>query len=156
MNAATLLDVLLDAARHAPDQVVVHVRGDGVEVPVTFRRLLEDSLRVAGGYRDARVAPGTCVPVVADRGEDFQPLFWGALAAGLVPVPLAPDVRRVRPVWEHLGRPPVAVDEACADVAGQLPDDARVLRLAELRASCAVDAPATAAPDDLAFQQVTC
>ncbi|MFE2281196.1 amino acid adenylation domain-containing protein [Streptomyces sp. NPDC059454] len=153
MNAATLLDVLLDAARHAPDQVVVHVRGDGVEVPVTFRRLLEDSLRVAGGYRDARVAPGTCVPVVADRGEDFQPLFWGALAAGLVPVPLAPDMRRVRPVWEHLGRPPVAVDEACADVAGQLPDDARVLRLEELRTSCAVESPATAAPDDLAFLQ---
>lgn len=153
MNAATLLDVLLDAARRAPDQVVVHVRGDGVEVPVTFRRLLEDSLRVAGGYRDAGVVPGTRVPVVADRGEDFQPLFWGALAAGLVPVPLAPDVRRVRPVWEHLGRPPVAVDEACADVAGQLPDGARVLRLEELRTSSAVESPATAAPDDLAFLQ---
>ncbi|MFD7766207.1 amino acid adenylation domain-containing protein [Streptomyces sp. NPDC059787] len=153
MNAVTLLDVLLDAARRAPDQVVVHVRGDGGETPVTFRRLLEDSLRVAGGYRDAGVVPGTCVPVVADRGEDFQPLFWGALAAGLVPVPLAPDVRRVRPVWEHLGRPPVAVDEACADVAGRLPDGARVLRLEELRTSCAVESPATAAPDDLAFLQ---
>ncbi|MGW4027226.1 AMP-binding protein, partial [Streptomyces sp. NPDC005009] len=153
MNAVTLLDVLLDAARRAPDQVVVHVRGDGGETPVTFRRLLEDSLCVAGGYRDAGVAPGTCVPVVADRGEDFQPLFWGALAAGLVPVPLAPDVRRVRPVWEHLGRPPVAVDEACADVAGQLPEDARVLRLEELRTSSAVGSPATAAPDDLAFLQ---
>ncbi|MFD7699358.1 amino acid adenylation domain-containing protein, partial [Streptomyces caelestis] len=153
MNAATLLDVLLDAALRAPDQVVVHVRGDGGETPVTFRRLLEDSLRVAGGYRAAGVVPGTCVPVVADRGEDFQPLFWGALAAGLVPVPLAPDVRRVRPVWEHLGRPPVAVDEACADVAGRLPDGARVLRLEELRTSRAVESPATAAPDDLAFLQ---
>ncbi|MFI2511136.1 amino acid adenylation domain-containing protein [Streptomyces sp. NPDC018972] len=153
MNAVTLLDVLLDAARRAPDQVVVHVRGDGGETPVTFRRLLEDSLRVAGGYRDAGVLPGTCVPVVADRGEDFQPLFWGALAAGLVPVPLAPDVRRVRPVWEHLGRPPVAVDEACADVAGRLPEDARVLRLEELRTSSAVGSPATAAPEDLAFLQ---
>ncbi|MFI2376278.1 amino acid adenylation domain-containing protein [Streptomyces sp. NPDC018964] len=153
MNAVTLLDVLLDAARRAPDQVIVHVRGDGAETPVTFRRLLEDSLRVAGGYRDAGVAPGTCVPVVADRGEDFQPLFWGALAAGLVPVPLAPDVRRVRPVWEHLGRPPVAVDEACADVAGELPDGARVLRLEELRTFRAVGSPATAAPDDLAFLQ---
>ncbi|MFI1422148.1 amino acid adenylation domain-containing protein [Streptomyces sp. NPDC020731] len=153
MNATTLLDVLLDAARRAPDQVVVHVRGDGGETPVTFRRLLEDSLRVAGGYRDAGVVPGTCVPVVADRGEDFQPLFWGALAAGLVPVPLAPDVRRVRPVWEHLGRPPVAVDDACADVAGRLPDGARVLRLEELRTSPAVESPATAAPDDPAFLQ---
>ncbi|MER7485807.1 beta-ketoacyl synthase N-terminal-like domain-containing protein, partial [Streptomyces sp. NPDC126497] len=152
MNAATLLDVLLDAAHRDPDHVVVHVRGDGSELSVTFRELLEESLRVAGGYRDAGVVPGTCVPVVADRGEDFQPLFWGALAAGLVPVPLAPDVRRVRPVWEHLGRPPVAVDEACAGVADRL-DGARVLRLEELRTSSAVESPATAAPDDLAFLQ---
>ncbi|NUT52122.1 MAG: AMP-binding protein, partial [Saccharothrix sp.] len=153
MNAATLLDVLLDAARRAPDQVIVHVRGDGGEVPVTYRRLLEESLRVAGGFRDAGVGPGTCVPVLADRGEDFQPLFWGALAAGLVPVPLAPDVRRVRPVWEHLGRPPVAVDEACTEVAGQLPEGAGVLRLATLRRSAAVESPAAPDPDDPAFLQ---
>ena len=153
MNATTLLDVLLDAARRAPDQVVVHVRGDGREVPVTFARLLEESLRVAGGYRDAGVGPGTPVPVVADRGEDFQALFWGALAAGLVPVPLAPDVRRVRAVWEHLGRPPVAVDAACADVAGQLGEDCAVLRLDVLRGSAAVGAPAVVGPDDLAFLQ---
>ncbi|MEY9484431.1 amino acid adenylation domain-containing protein [Streptomyces calvus] len=153
MNAATLLDVLLDAARRAPDQVVVHVRGDGGELPVTFRQLLEDSLRVAGGFRGAGVAPGTCVPVLADHGADFQPLFWGALAAGLVPVPLAPDARRVRPVWEHLGRPPVAVDEACAEVAGRLPEPVRVLRLAELRKSAPLGSPAAAAPDDLAFLQ---
>ncbi|GGV73332.1 hypothetical protein GCM10010294_35390 [Streptomyces griseoloalbus] len=153
MNAATLLDVLLDAARRAPDQVVVHVRGDGGEVPVTFRRLWEESLRVAGGLREAGVEPGTCVPVLAERGEEFQPMFWGALAAGLVPVPLAPDVRRVRPVWEHLGRPPVMVDEGCEDVAGQLPPGARVLRSAALRTSRALESPAAPAPDDLAFLQ---
>ncbi|GGQ06476.1 hypothetical protein GCM10010266_32450 [Streptomyces griseomycini] len=153
MNAATLLDVLLDAARRSPEQVVVHVRGDGGEVAVTFRALLEESLRVAGGYRDAGVEPGTCVPVLADRGEDFQPLFWGALAAGLVPVPLAPDVRRVRPVWEHLGRPPVAVDEGCAHVADRLPGDARVLRLESLREGRPLASPATPAPEDLAFLQ---
>ncbi|CAL9352996.1 D-alanine--D-alanyl carrier protein ligase [Streptomyces sp. enrichment culture] len=153
MNAATLLDVLLDAARRSPEQVIVHVRGDGGEVAVTFRRLLEESLCVAGGYRDAGVEPGTCVPVLADRGEDFQPLFWGALAAGLVPVPLAPDVRRVRPVWEHLGRPPVAVDEGCAPVAAQLPGDARVLRLESLRECRPLTSPAAPAPEEPAFLQ---
>ncbi|GAA2562024.1 MULTISPECIES: non-ribosomal peptide synthetase/type I polyketide synthase [Streptomyces] len=153
MNAATLFDVLLDAARRAPEQVVVHVRGDGGEVAVTFRQLLEESLRVAGGYRDAGVEPGTCVPVLADRGEDFQPLFWGALAAGLVPVPLAPDVRRVRPVWEHLGRPPVAVDAGCAHVADRLPGGARVLRLESLRECRALASPAAPAPQAPAFLQ---
>ncbi|MFF9205351.1 amino acid adenylation domain-containing protein [Streptomyces sp. NPDC014986] len=153
MNAATLLDVLLDAARRAPDQVIVHVRGDGGELSVTFRQLLAESLRVAGGLREAGVAPGTCVPVLAERGEDFQPMFWGALAAGLVPVPLAPDVRRVRPVWEHLGRPPLAVDAACAEVADGLPGGARVLRLDALRTCAAVEPSAAPAPDDVAFLQ---
>ncbi|MFJ9663539.1 amino acid adenylation domain-containing protein [Streptomyces sp. NPDC101219] len=153
MNAATLLDVLLDAARTSPDQVVVHVRGDGGESTVTYRQLLDQALHVAGGFREAGVAPGTCVPLIAERGEDFQPLFWGALAAGLVPVPLAPDARRVRPVWEHLGGPPVAVDASCAPVAGELPDGVRVLRAEELREGPPLADPATPAPDDLAFLQ---
>ncbi|NEC78265.1 fatty acyl-AMP ligase, partial [Streptomyces sp. SID7958] len=153
MNAATLLDVLLDAARTSPDQVVVHVRGDGGELTVTYRQLLDEALRVAGGFREAGVAPGTCVPLLAERGEDFQPLFWGALAAGLVPVPLAPDARRARPVWEHLGGPPVAVDAACAPVAGELADGVRVLRVEDLREGPALAVPASPAPDDLAFLQ---
>ncbi|MGA5507139.1 amino acid adenylation domain-containing protein [Streptomyces umbrinus] len=153
MKTASLFDVLLDAARQAPDQVLVHVRGDGSELAVTFRELLDESLRVAGGYRDAGVEPGTCVPLLAHRSEDFQPMFWGALAAGLVPVPLAPDTRRVAPVWEHLGRPPVVVDAACAGVAAELPDGVRVLRLEMLRECAEPVSPAMPGPDDLAFLQ---
>ncbi|MFF5007153.1 amino acid adenylation domain-containing protein [Streptomyces phaeochromogenes] len=153
MKTASLFDVLLDAARQAPDQVVVHVRGDGSELAVTFEELLDESLRVAGGYRGAGVEPGTCVPLLADRSEDFQPIFWGALAAGLVPVPLAPDARRVAPVWEHLGRPPVVVDAACAGVAAELPDSVRVLRLETLRACAEPVSPVMPGPDDLAFLQ---
>ncbi|MCK8679626.1 non-ribosomal peptide synthetase/type I polyketide synthase [Streptomyces lichenis] len=153
MAPATLLDVLLNAADESPGQVLVHVRGDGTERAVTFRELLGESLRVAGGLREAGVAPGTFLPLLADRGEDFQPMFWGALAAGLVPVPLAPDARRVGPVWEHLGRPPVLVDAACAPVAAELPGPVRVLRLETLR-ECPVPAsPAVPAPEDLAFLQ---
>lgn len=153
MKTASLFDVLLDAARQAPEQVVVHVRGDGSELAVTFRELLDESLRVAGGYRGAGVGPGTCVPLLADRSEDFQPMFWGALAAGLVPVPLAPDARRVAPVWEHLGRPPVVVDAACAGVAAELPDGVRVLRLETLRECAEPVSPVVPGPDDLAFLQ---
>ncbi|QNE74168.1 SDR family NAD(P)-dependent oxidoreductase [Streptomyces finlayi] len=153
MNPETLLDVLLDAARQAPGQVVVHVRGDGSERAVTFRHLLDESLRVAGGLLDAGVAPGTCVPLLAERSEDFQVMFWGALAAGLVPVPLAPDARRVGPVWEHLGRPPIVADAACADVAGELPQPVQVLRLETLRECPTPGRPATPVPGDLAFLQ---
>ncbi|MEU3795611.1 amino acid adenylation domain-containing protein [Streptomyces fructofermentans] len=153
MNSATLLDVLLDAAGTAPEQVVVHVHGDGSERTVTFRGLLEESLRVAGGFRGAGVEPGTCVPLIAERSEDFQPMFWGAVAAGLVPVPLAPDARRVGPVWEHLGRPPVVVDTACEAVTAQLPSDARVLRLETLRECATPLSPVRPSPQDLAFLQ---
>lgn len=104
--ASTLLDVLLGAAREAPGQTVVHVRGDGGEHTVTFAELHDDALRVAGGLLAAGVTPGTPLPLVADRGDAFQPMFWGALAAGAVPVPLAPEPRRIGPVWELLGRPP--------------------------------------------------
>ncbi|WP_033894806.1 hybrid non-ribosomal peptide synthetase/type I polyketide synthase [Streptomyces anulatus] len=150
----TLLDVLLDAVREAPAQVVVHVRGDGSELSVTLRELRDDSLRVAGGLREAGVAPGTCVPLLADRSEDFQPMFWGAVAAGLVPVPLAPDARRVLPVWEHLGRPPVVVDASTASLTGELPDGVRALTLDALREGPVLRDPVVAAGhDDVAFVQ---
>ncbi|MFI1572335.1 amino acid adenylation domain-containing protein [Streptomyces anulatus] len=149
----TLLDVLLDAVREAPGQVVVHVRGDGSELTVGLCELLDDSLRVAGGFREAGVAPGTRVPLLADRSEDFQPMFWGAVAAGLVPVPLAPDARRVLPVWEHLGRPPVVVDASTASLSGELPRAVRTLTLDALREGPALREPSAAGRDDVAFVQ---
>ncbi|WP_432152355.1 amino acid adenylation domain-containing protein [Streptomyces sp. bgisy029] len=149
----TLLDVLLGAVREAPGQVVVHVRGDGSELTVALPELLDDALRVAGGFREAGVVPGACVPLLADRSEDFQPMFWGALAAGLVPVPLAPDARRVLPVWEHLGRPPVVVDAATRSVAGELPDGVRTLTLDVLREGPVLREPFRAGPDEVAFVQ---
>lgn len=149
----TLLDVLLDAVREAPGQIVVHVRGDGSELTVTLRELLDDSLRVAGGFREAGVAPGTCVPLLADRSEDFQPMFWGAVAAGLVPVPLAADARRVLPVWERLGRPPLVVDASTAPLVDELPDGARALALDALRSGPVLRKPAPGGRDDVAFLQ---
>jgi amino acid adenylation domain-containing protein len=135
----TLIDVLRDAATQAPDQVIVHVRGDGTEHPVSHRELWDASVRVAGGYRRAGLRTGAHVPVLADRSDDFLPLFWGALAAGLVPVPLAPNAARVLPVWELLGRPAIAVDAATAGLLGDLPDGATGLHLDDLLLATAPD-----------------
>jgi amino acid adenylation domain-containing protein len=129
----TLLDLLLGAAEEAPDQVIVHVRGDGDERIQTHRELRDESLRVAGGYLAAGIPPGDPVILLADRSDDFLPMFWGALAAGLVPVPLASDATRVRPVWDLLGRPPVVVDEAAERVLTGLPDQVRAVRPTDLR-----------------------
>ncbi|MFH9554219.1 beta-ketoacyl synthase N-terminal-like domain-containing protein [Streptomyces sp. NPDC017435] len=159
--ASTLLDVLLGAARETPGQTVVHVRGDGGEHTVTFAELRDDALRVAGGLIAAGVAPGAPLPLVADRGDAFQPMFWGALAAGAVPVPLAPEPRRIGPVRELLGRPPVVTDESTtALVTGtiegsdpRLGPGAGVLRLDELRRGRPPRQLPRPAPDDVAFLQ---
>ncbi len=143
--------MLLDAADRTPDQVIVHVREDGTERTVSFRQLRDESLRVAGGYRAAGVAPGTPALLLADAGDDFQPMFWGALAAGLVPVPLPPEPSRVRAVRDLLSDAVVVTDDATAAAADGLP--APVLRLAQLRAGIPPDDLPTPAGDDLAFLQ---
>ncbi|WP_406707567.1 AMP-binding protein, partial [Streptomyces griseiscabiei] len=154
-DASSLLDVLLEAADRAPGQTVVHVRGDGVEHTVTFAELRDDALRVAGGLLAAGVAPGTPLPLVADRGDTFQPLFWGALAAGAIPVPLAPEPRRIGPVRELLGDPPVLVGEESTAtlVATRLSPRIPVLRLDDLRGGRPPRRPHRPSPDDIAFLQ---
>ncbi|RIV40384.1 amino acid adenylation domain-containing protein [Micromonospora radicis] len=146
-----MLDVLLGAADRTPDQVIVHVREDGTERTVSFGQLRDESLRVAGGYRAAAVAPGAPALLLADAGEDFQPMFWGALAAGLVPVPLPPEPHRVRTVRELLPDAVVVTDDASATVAAGLP--APVLRLAALRTGTPPDRLPTPAGHDVAFLQ---
>ncbi|MGW0825996.1 amino acid adenylation domain-containing protein [Streptomyces sp. NPDC002845] len=152
-TAVTLLDILLHAAEEAPRQVIVHVRADGSEHTVTFARLREEALRVAGGLQAAGLRPGTPVPIVAGPGENFQPMFWGALAAGLVPVPLAADARRVGPVWELLGRPAVMVDDTTEALFAELPGPVRHLRLGELREGRPPRRLPEAGPGDIAFLQ---
>ncbi|WP_323181673.1 AMP-binding protein [Streptomyces sp. NBC_00572] len=145
--------MLSDAAEFAPDQGIVHVDGDGVERAVSHRALLADSLRVAGGFLDAGLAPGSHVVLPADRSEEFLPLFWGAVAACLVPVPLAPDARRVLPVWEFLGRPTVALGASTAPLLDALPDSVRPLTLDGLRAHPAPRRLPERASDGVAFLQ---
>ncbi|WP_159041757.1 AMP-binding protein, partial [Streptomyces aureus] len=148
-----LLDVLAGAAEAAPGQAVVHVDGDGTERTVSHRTLFADALRVAGGFLDAGLAPGSQVVLPVERSEEFLPLFWGAVAAGLVPVPLAPDVRRVLPVWEFLGRPPVVVGGSTESLLDALPGLVPSLTLDGLREHPAAPTLPKRAPDDVAFLQ---
>ncbi|MFJ2055987.1 amino acid adenylation domain-containing protein [Streptomyces sp. NPDC087908] len=152
-GGTVLLDVLTGAAEAAPGQVLVHVGGDGTEHSVSHRELLDDALRVAGGLLDAGLAPGSHLLLPVERSEEFLPLFWGAVAAGLVPVPLAPDPRRVRPVGEFLGGPPVAVGGSTVRLLDALPDSFHPLHLDDLRACPAPPLLPERAPDDVAFLQ---
>jgi acyl-coenzyme A synthetase/AMP-(fatty) acid ligase len=84
----TLIDVLVRAVSEAPGQHIVHVDGAGAERVTTYAELYADALRVAGGLRAAGLAKGDPMLLVCDDSAEFLSLFWGAVVAGVVPVPL--------------------------------------------------------------------
>ncbi|MEV0898230.1 AMP-binding protein, partial [Actinoplanes sp. NPDC049802] len=139
----TLTDVLVRAATVAPDQGIVLV-GDPDRF-LTFPELHTDALRIGGGLRAAGLGAGDPLPVIADDSADFLALFWGAVYAGAVPVPLPPEPRRLAAVWRHLGRPPLAGDLATPG--------ATLLSPRDLRAASPLPAPVPVRADDLAFLQ---
>ncbi|MEU4619659.1 amino acid adenylation domain-containing protein [Actinoplanes sp. NPDC023801] len=139
----TLTDVLTRAATMAPGQGVVHV---GTADRFTgHAELLADALRIGGGLREAGLRPGDPLLIVADDSADFLGLFWGAVAAGVVPVPLPPEAHRLAAVHHHLGGPPTAGDIAAPGGTLLSPRD--------LRSAFPLQNPHPVRPDDLAFLQ---
>jgi amino acid adenylation domain-containing protein len=139
----TLTDVLTRAATIAPGQGVVHV--GSADRFTGYAELFADALRIGGGLRDAGLRPGDPLLVAADDGADFLGLFWGAIVAGVVPVPLPPEPRRLAAVHRHLGGPPFAGDIAAP--GGTL------LSSRDLRSAFPLQNPHPVRPDDLAFLQ---
>ncbi|MBZ4374147.1 alpha/beta fold hydrolase [Corallococcus sp. AS-1-6] len=110
----TLVDVLLSAVEQAPGQRMIHVEGDGVDMPDTYRELLERAQRVAGGLRAAGLRPGQTVLLQLAGTFDFITALWGALLAGVIPAPLTvpaeyadgiPGVSKLVAAWTALHRP---------------------------------------------------
>lgn len=116
---ATLLDLLHAAATDAPHHVIVHVRPDGTERVQTYSELRDEAERVSAGLRYSGLEPGSPVIVLPDRSEEFLPAFWGALLAGLVPVPLAREADKLLAVAAFLDWPPLIVDR---ELAARLPN----------------------------------
>ncbi|GAA0442645.1 hypothetical protein Aca07nite_63570 [Actinoplanes capillaceus] len=139
----TLTDVLVRAAAEAPDQGIVHVGDD--DRFTAFAELHADALRIAGGLRAAGLTSGDPLPVIADDSADFLGLFWGAVYAGVVPVPLPPEPHRLAAVWRHLDRPPLAGDVATPG--------ATLLSARDLRDASPLSTPVPVRADDLAFLQ---
>lgn len=79
----------LERAARAGKGGVVCVRADGGEVRRSYPELLDEARRIAGGLVAAGLAPGSIVLLQLERAEDFIPGFWGCVAAGLVPAPVA-------------------------------------------------------------------
>ncbi|MEU4426734.1 amino acid adenylation domain-containing protein [Actinoplanes sp. NPDC024001] len=131
----TLTEVLVRAAADAPGQGVVHVGGDGAERFTSYAELYADALRIAGGLMASGLGKGDPLLIVAEDSTEFLPLFWGAVLAGAVPVPLPPEPARVAAVQRLLDGAPVAADSAA------------------FRAAPPLTEPVPVGPDDLALLQ---
>ncbi|MEV1328103.1 long-chain fatty acid--CoA ligase [Micromonospora costi] len=91
MTALSLAMVLAESARRHADTVAVV---DG-EVRVTYAELWLEARSYAAGLRELGIAPGDPVALLAPNVVDFPRVYYGALAAGAVLVPvhllLTPD-----------------------------------------------------------------
>lgn len=80
------------AAAAFADRVAVNF-GDG---QVSYRRLLEEAERIAGGLRASGIKPGDAVGVHGDRSLDAVKSIVGVVLAGGIYVPLSPQWPRAR------------------------------------------------------------
>ncbi|MER7889854.1 long-chain fatty acid--CoA ligase [Micromonospora sp. NPDC094482] len=91
MTALSLAMVLAESARRHADTVAVV---DG-EIRVTYAELWLEARSYAAGLRELGVGPGDPVALLAPNVVDFPRVYYGALAAGAVLVPvhllLTPD-----------------------------------------------------------------
>jgi len=68
------------------------IRPDGSERELSWDGLYEESIRRAAGLRRAGLKKGDRLLLVLPEGEDFVPTFFGALWAGVIPVPVYPPM----------------------------------------------------------------
>jgi acyl-CoA synthetase (AMP-forming)/AMP-acid ligase II len=157
------------AARHvdadgAPRGVRFLERGEGDGTWLSYAEIFERARRVAGGLQALELRPGDRVALVLPTAPSFFDAFFGAILAGVVPVPLYPPLRLGR-LDEYHART-AAMVEACG--ARLVLSDRRIARLlgsavAEAKPDLGLltldslarrePAPVCVAPDDVAFVQ---
>lgn len=163
-GSAATLGALLERAAGSDRGVrfLDATEGDGVRLD--YGALYERALGVAGALQARGLAPGERVAIVLPTGPTFYDAFFGAVLAGLVPVPLYPPVRLGR--LEEYHERTAAMLRACG--AKLVLSDRRVRRLlgeavARAGGGLACEAvvgleprrplPVDVSPDDVAFVQ---
>lgn len=144
----TLADALADAAACVPDRGVTLVSRNADPVCLTYKALDTRAREAAGALQAAGMQPGGTVLCLFRDNEDALALtaIWGAIYAGLRPVPLlAPrryaadeaQMRRLRDAAELLPEALILTGQAKAEVGSLLPGR-RVLELAALPSAGAI------------------
>jgi acyl-CoA synthetase (AMP-forming)/AMP-acid ligase II len=161
--------MLLDDWLHSPrpDRGIHIAGGPGEWTYRPYTQLSAIAGTIAARLRSAPVAPGTGVMLLFARQADFAAAFFGVLAAGCTPVPVAPPTAFGNPARyrEHLtalmrrsGCAAVLVDDGAAPIADTVAADCHpappVIRV-DAADPASPDRPVAATPPDLALLQFT-
>lgn len=150
---ATLGHALRATASASDGHGLVYVHRDGSRTTQSYRELLADALRTAGGLVAAGATAEDHAILVLDGQPDLLTAFWGCILAGVVPVPVAAPPRydqphaalqRLQDAIPLLGAPFIVTDREKVDaVRVATPGAAVVLGLDALQAA---RGPAPAVP----------
>ncbi len=142
------------------------VRSEGGERTFSFAEIATEAGRRASALHDAGLRAGDRVVLIVPEPQDFVLAFLGAVAGGLVPVPMFPpfaarDLRVFEDGVEHVSRisgakariTTASLDLKLAPLAAK--DAAPVITTESLAAHGHVAELADVSPDSLAFLQFT-
>ncbi len=87
MTQDTLLEIL-EANRDA-ERSIHYLEGEHDRRTVPYRALYDNALGILGHVQAAGAVPGDKMIIFLNSNQQFIEGFWGALAGGVVPVPLA-------------------------------------------------------------------
>jgi natural product biosynthesis luciferase-like monooxygenase protein/amino acid adenylation domain-containing protein len=158
-HPATLGEALLRAARCFPE-AGLHLAPDRF---LAYPDLLAAAGSVLTGLRAAGARPGDYA-VLRLGDDEYFPVFWGCVLAGVVPVTAGPPASYEQPnpgldalrhAWEKLGRPMVIGGRSDLPGLRGLPLSARLVEAAGLLAAEAGAPALSAGPDDVAMVQLS-
>ncbi len=116
VQAVTLAEVLAWHVERHPERPHVRFYADQGEGEVlSYRRLQDAAMAVAGGLQALGVEPGERVAIMLPTGPDYLAAFYGVVLAGAVPVPIYPPMRLAL-LEDHLRRQ-LSILSTCAATA---------------------------------------
>ncbi len=145
------------------------VRSNGDERFFSFKRLHEEASRRAAFFAEKGLVKGDRVAFVVPEGDEFVHAFFGATLAGLVPVPIFPqlsckNVDAYHDTVQHIASAAEAkllvvgptTKEFVEPAAKRVPSIREVVLTTELETFDGKEGPTVdVGPDDLAFLQFT-
>jgi fatty-acyl-CoA synthase len=165
----TLIDAI-DAGRGRTERGYTFLQADGTELFFSFDRLRQEAIRRAHHLTQLGMKKGDRLAMVMPDGQDFVPTFFGAIWAGIIPVPLYPPLSlgkldayldtlvniltKAEPVYVATTS---RVEKLLWSVIGRVPSLRGIVTAEKLaqEAPGAPEAPVEVALDDVAFLQFT-